>query len=193
MDWRDIASAVGKAAPMLGTLLTGPAGAAVAVGGMIASALGTGAAPDEVAQALATNPDAAVRLRQIEADNRVQLQGLTTDLAKAELAAVVQTSGDVNKTMQAEAAAEHWPTYTWRPFIGFAVGVNLIASTLLVVGVFLAMCLNASGAEKAVAALPAALGALAALVALASPILGIASWFRGKAQADPNVPTINRG
>ena len=40
MDWKDIAGTVGKAAPLLGTLLGGRAGAAV--GSIIASALGTG-------------------------------------------------------------------------------------------------------------------------------------------------------
>jgi len=43
------------------------------------------------------------------------------------------------------------------------------------------------------AQLPTVLGALAALNGVASPILGIASWFRGKMQADPNVASDNRG
>lgn len=191
MEWKDIASTVGKAAPMLGTLLGGPAGAAV--GGLIASALGSGSSPDDVSQALVTNPDAAVKLKQIEADRQAKLQELVVLAESNRLAAEAKAIDAVNATMRAEAAAEHWPTYSWRPFVGFAVGVNLIASTLLVVGVFIAMCLNAAGADKAVAALPAALGALAALVALASPILGIASWYRGKMQADPRIPTDNRG
>ncbi len=191
MDWKDLATTVGRAAPMLGTLLGGPAGAAV--GGLIASALGSGSTPDEVSQALVANPDAAVKLKQIETDRQTKLQELVVLAESNRLAAESKAIDAVNTTMRTEAAAEHWPTYSWRPFIGFAVGVNLIASTFLVVGVFMAMCLNWAGADKAVAALPAALGALAALVALASPILGIASWFRGKAQADPSIPTDNRG
>jgi hypothetical protein len=83
MDWKDIAGTVGKAAPILGTLLGGPAGAAV--GALVASALGTGSDPSEVAQVLATNPDAAVKLRQIESDRAVRLQELATDMAKADL------------------------------------------------------------------------------------------------------------
>ena len=38
MEWKDVANVVGKAAPILGTLLGGPAGAAV--GALVASALG---------------------------------------------------------------------------------------------------------------------------------------------------------
>lgn len=191
MDWKDLATTVGRAAPMLGTLLGGPAGAAV--GGLIASALGSGGTPDEVSQALVANPDAAVKLKQIETERQTKLQELVVLSESNRLAAESKAIDAVNATMRAEAAAEHWPTYSWRPFIGFAVGVNLVASTFLVVGVFMSMCMNMAGADKAVAALPGALGALAALVALASPILGIASWFRGKAQADPGIPTDNRG
>jgi hypothetical protein len=84
MDWKDIAGAVGKSAPILGTLLGGPAGGAV--GGLIASALGTGNDPAEVQAALAS-PDAALKLREVEARRQVELQALAVDMAKAELAA----------------------------------------------------------------------------------------------------------
>jgi hypothetical protein len=84
MDWKDIAGAVGKAAPILGTLLGGPAGGAV--GGLIASALGTGNDPAEVQAALAS-PEAVLKLREVEARRQVELQALAVDMAKAELAA----------------------------------------------------------------------------------------------------------
>lgn len=84
MDWKDVASTVGKAAPLLGTLLGGPAGAAV--GGLIASAIGAGNDPADVAQALA-NPDALVKLKQIESDRTVRLQELLEQHAAGELAA----------------------------------------------------------------------------------------------------------
>lgn len=181
MKWADIAGAVGKAAPLLGTLLAGPAGGAV--GGLIASALGSPADPAAVSEALTTNPEAVVKLRQVEADRQVKLQELVEQTAQAEIAADRASVADVNTTMQAEAKAEHWPTYSWRPAIGFAVALDLVLSALLVTGVFLGQVFALPGAAAAVAALPAALGALAALVGLASPILGIASWFRGKKQA----------
>jgi len=185
MDWKEVAALVGKTAPILGTLLTGPAGAAVAVGGMIASALGTGNTPDEVAVALTSNPDAAVKLKQIEKDRQVELQGLAVQHATAALAAETAAIQSVNQTMQAEAAAEHWPTYSWRPFIGFCVGVNTLAASMLVLAVFVPMMFGNSQATLAIAQLPMVLGALAAISGVVMPILGIASWYRGKAQADP--------
>lgn len=185
MDWKEIAGIVGKTAPILGTLLTGPAGAAVAVGGMIASALGTGNTPDEVAVALNANPDAAVKLKQIEKDRQVELQGLAVQHAanvlSAESAAVVA----VNQTMQAETKAEAWWSSGWRPYIGFIFGTNLLIATLVTAGVYIAVMFGSVSAAAALATLPAMIGALGAVNGAALPILGIASWFRGKAQADP--------
>ena len=57
--------------------LCGPAGGAIR--GLIASALGTEPTPSAVSQALQTNPDAAVKLAQIESDQHVKLQELATE------------------------------------------------------------------------------------------------------------------
>lgn len=189
MEWKDVAGVVGKAAPILGTLLGGPAGGAI--GGLIASALGTENTPSAVSQALSVNPDAAVKLAQIEADQKVKFQELATDQAKAELTAAMQAASDINKTMQAEAASEHWPTYGWRPAIGFAVALAVLLSVLTVFLAYGAVVFynQAEGLQH----LPGILAAVAGIIGVVSPILGIASFFRGKMQADPTVPTVNRG
>lgn len=87
MNWRDLAGTVGATAPILGTLIGGPAGPAI--GALVASVLGTQGDPESVSAALAAGPDAAVKLRQIEADRAVKLQELLVDHAKAVLAAGV--------------------------------------------------------------------------------------------------------
>lgn len=180
ITWKDVGQTVGKFAPMLGALVGGPAGASV--GAMIASALGTGSTPMDVQQALVTNPDAAVKLKQIEADKTVRLQELMADQTKAELSAATQNASDVNATMQAEAKAEHWPTWSWRPFIGFCVGFNTAAASVLVLVVYVPMMWGNKEAAAAVAQLPMVLGALAAISGTVMPILGIASYWRGKKQ-----------
>ena len=179
MDWKEIAGIVGKHAPLLGTLLGGPAGAAV--GGMIASALGTCANPEEVSQALAASPEAFVKVREIEATRQARLQELATDQAKAELAAAAQNAGDVNRTMQIEATAEHWPTYSWRPAIGFAVALAVVLAILTVFMAYGAALF--SGRVEGLTHLPGILAAIAGIIGVVSPILGIASWFRGRMQA----------
>jgi hypothetical protein len=173
MEWKDIAGLVGKAAPILGTLLGGPAGAAV--GGLVASALGTGNTPDEVSQALAINPDAAIKLKQIEADRQVHLQELLVQAAGAEIAASVAAIQSVNTTMQAEAKADHWPTYSWRPAIGFVFAAYIASLFLLPLLDKQPVTLSAD--------MTLAIGG----------ILGVASWFRGKAQADPRIANDIRG
>ena len=88
MDWKDVAATVGKTAPLLGTLLGGPAGAALAAAGALAAhALGTEPSASAVAAAVATDPAAAVKLRQIELDNATQLQALAVQAEANRLAA----------------------------------------------------------------------------------------------------------
>ncbi len=174
MDWKDIATKVAQVgAPILGTLVGGPAGAAV--GTMIASALGAEPTPEAVAVALA-NPDAAVKLREVEARRQVELHGLLVQAEAHRLAAESAQIASVNATMQAEAQSSHWPTYTWRPYCGFVFGTTFF-------GVYFVLPLL----KLPVPAVPfeawASLGA----------ILGVASWFRGKAQADPTNPMPIKG
>lgn len=188
-SWKDIAAVVGRSAPLLGTLIGGPAGAAV--GALVASVLGTGATPDEVHAALEKDPQAATRLKELEGKRQVELQALTVDQAKAELTAAVQAAQAVNATMQAEAASEHWPTYSWRPAIGFAVAAAVMLSVLTVFAAYGAVIF--AGKDIGLQHLPGILAAVAGIIAVVSPILGIASWFRGRMQSDPAVPTVNRG
>lgn len=72
MDWKDLAATVGKAAPILGTLIGGPAG--TAIGGLVAAALGTANTPDAINAAIATDPDAALKLASLEMEHKTRLQ-----------------------------------------------------------------------------------------------------------------------
>lgn len=191
MEWSDVAKKIGSAAPVLGSLVGGPAG--VAVGALVAQALGVAATPGAISKALIDDPEALVKMRQIEATQQVELRALLVSAEAHRLAADTAAIQSVNKTMQSEAQADHWPTYSWRPAIGFAVAFNVGMSSLVVIGVFAAIVFGVKEAPVALAALPMVLGALAASIATVMPILGIASYFRGKAQADPAVPTDNRG
>lgn len=107
------------------------------------------------------------------------------------VAAATQQAGDINKTMQAEAASEHWPTYSWRPAIGFAVALVMLLSVLTVFLAYVAAVFY--NRSEGLQHLPGVIAAVAGIIGVVSPILGIASWYRGKMQADPNIPTINRG
>lgn len=78
--------------------------------------------------------------------------------------------------MQVEAKSDHWPTYTWRPFVGFVFGIAWL-------GVYLVLPL---------CRLPVPVIPPEAWLAIGG-VLGVASFYRGKMQADPRIPTDNRG
>jgi hypothetical protein len=174
VDWKDLSATVGKFAPLLGTLIGGPAG--TAIGAMVASGLGVGNTPDDVSQALTVNPDAAVKLKQIEADQQVELQKLLVQSEANRLAADTSAILAVNATMQAEAKSDHWPTYSWRPFVGFVFGIMFL-------GVYFVLPLLKMSVPTVPTEAWFAIGG----------VLGVASWFRGKAQADPTIATDKRG
>ena len=88
-NWKDVAGIVGKAAPILGTLVGGPAGAVI--GGLIAAALGTSATPDAVQTAIASDPTAALKLAEYESDNKTKLQAMVFAHADNLLAADTAT------------------------------------------------------------------------------------------------------
>ena len=89
MDWKSVGQAVKKYAPMVGTVIGGPLGAAAGgVVSMVASALGVEETPEAVMREIETNPNAAIILREIESKEKVRLQELVVELDKAHLADV---------------------------------------------------------------------------------------------------------
>jgi hypothetical protein len=78
MNWSDIGSIIGKSAPLVGTLLGGPAGAAV--GALVANALGVNSDPDAVNSALASDPEAMVKLQELQLNAKVQLEQLAVQI-----------------------------------------------------------------------------------------------------------------
>src|SRR4051812_4659500 len=80
---KDIGNQVAKVAPLLGSALAGPGGAAV--GALIASAFGSNEhSPEQLAQ-LITNPDALVKLKELELEHQSHLQRLALITAERQL------------------------------------------------------------------------------------------------------------
>lgn len=171
------------AGPWLVKLLTGSDKAADVAGKVVdvAKAVTGQVDGDKALAAIEVDPNLALQFKVKVEDNKVELERLALQAAQA-----------VNTTMQAEAASEHWPTYSWRPAIGFSVAFN-VAITSVVVAIAFAGVILFNRPADALAHIPAMIGAMAALIGVVSPILGIAAWFRGKMQADPSIPTSNRG
>lgn len=119
--WDTITDAVAAAAPVLGAAL-GPGGAAV--GAMIADALGTENEPEAIAQALKTDPEAAIKLRKLQQEHIRELRSMTLQAGTTRLS-------EINQTMRAELKADNLFKSGWRPAIGwvlaFAMGAILSA------------------------------------------------------------------
>lgn len=75
MDWKEIGKTVAGAAPVLGGLLGGPVGSAA--GTLIASVFGVEPNPKEVAKAIEADPEAFLRLKEIELNHKEELHTLT--------------------------------------------------------------------------------------------------------------------
>jgi hypothetical protein len=103
MQWSDIASVVGKAAPLLGTALGGPLGGVA--GALISSVLGTSNDADSVNTAIAADPTALEKLKEAEMANKVQMQSLVITaeanrLADVQNARARQTANPKDYTLQ---------------------------------------------------------------------------------------------
>ena len=169
MDLKSLGVAIAKLGlPLLGAALPLPGGAAI--GQALAGAIGSPTSqPEGLLAALSANADAFQRGKEFEATHQETLMRISVD---AEIRAVEA----VNKTMQSEAASDHWPTYTWRPFMGFIAGFMILSNYVV---------------APLVGRLPVAIDPTAWL--FLGSILGVASFFRGKMQADPTTPSDNRG
>lgn len=168
MDLKQIADNLVKIGlPILGAALPLPGGSAI--GTALANYIGNkDASLDEVVKSITTSEEALQKAKEFEANHEETLLRMQVEAETVR----IQT---VNSTMQEEAKSDHWPTYSWRPFIGFAFGLYILSYVIL------PLC----GITPSILPpdLTMAIGA----------ILGIASYYRGRMQADPNVKTDNRG
>ena len=113
MDWGDIAeTAVSLGAPLLGSVLAGPAGAKA--GTIIASLLGSNDDPDSVLQAM-QGDGVADKIKLLEAENAAQLRTLS-------LEGEIRNISEVNRTMRQEINSK-------RPYIRNARPTALYGAT----------------------------------------------------------------
>ena len=191
MDWKELGKSLTNIGlPLIGAALPIPGGAAI--GAALASAIGGDGSADDVLNKLTSNQELLLKAKEFELTHQETLLKLNLDY-EVELAKVDSSNTQsVNTTIQEESKSDHWPTYTWRPFIGFCFGINLLVTSLTVCVIYILVIFGVSD-SKLLQYIPNFLSSMAALLAVPMPILGIASWFRGRMQADPNIPTDNRG
>lgn len=133
MNWSDIGNILGKSAPMVGSLLGGPAGAAV--GALVASALGVTSDPDAVNSALAADPEALVKVQELQLNAKVQLQQLAVQIETVRIQAEsAQYAAEAADRDSARQLAGKQPNDLVRPTITFIMlggSIFIIAAVTL--------------------------------------------------------------
>lgn len=163
ITWKDAGAAITKYAPALGAAVAGPAGGmAGTLISVIGKAFGLGdnPTPDAVITALQTNPDAAVKLAQIEADHKDKILAALIAMRQADSADV----SEVNQTIRADEAGQGWLQRNHH-------AIECLSVVYLVIGVYFILPLL----KIPVPTIPEF-----AFMMLAS-ILGVTAWKRGQA------------
>lgn len=128
MEITDLGRTVARFAPLLGGALSGPCGATL--GSIIASVFGTDTSkPDRLQNLIITDPDAAVKLRQIEADHHLELQKIVIQAAQENLQNIL---ADRESARQRESLVDHTPLVAREK-------TPAILAYLLTLGVFVAL------------------------------------------------------
>lgn len=112
MSWDKVKDVIGATAPIIGGLFGGPAGATV--GALVSSALGVDNSPEAIHRELVNNPDALLKIKQLEFENQARLQEMY-------LVADTQRLQEVNKTYREEIKQEDKYVKRWRPTFGYAL------------------------------------------------------------------------
>lgn len=98
--WDKIKNIIGNSAPLVGSLIGGPAGGAV--GSLIANAIGTDNDPIAIETALSSDPNLLLKVKQLEYDYKTELQKMAIDAQNVQLKSEAQRLADVQ-----DARAKH--------------------------------------------------------------------------------------
>ena len=172
MSLKSIGKNVAKIAPLLGTALGGPAG--TAIGSLVASALGVEDSSDAIEKAIATDPQAASKLRDLEMQHERELRALTLEVETRRLAIV-------NATIRSEYQSDDRFVKRWRPTFGYAVAATWCVQTIGIVAAVLYAVIGEPGeAAMIIEAVGAMIGALGLQWGVALSVLGVSVHKRSQ-------------
>lgn len=85
--WDNIKELIGTSAPVIGTLLGGPAGGAI--GGLISKVLGVDNTPEAIELALMNNPDALLKIKELETSKELAILQAELENKRIDVASVI--------------------------------------------------------------------------------------------------------
>ncbi len=170
--WKGIKKIVGTAAPMLGHVLGGPLGG---MGGeLLANALGVNATPQAVEKALLADPDMILKLKQIEAEHKGELELLYAESVKLEVQ-------EHHKTYRTELISNDAFVRRWRPAFGWACVLCFIMQFLLIlVGGLYAIFVVPERSGQIFTGISEVVSSLVVIWTIAFSVLGINITSRSK-------------
>ncbi len=162
MNWKDLGSTIaGMGADILGEALPFPgAGAAVDA---IASAFGADREPSDIQKAIERDPQAAAKLKKIEADHEAALAR-----------EVSRRQGAVNETIQ----SGYRQGVLWRRAVGWSLAV--VAPLSIMGSIGLGAYAVGTGQPELLQMIPTLFGATAEVWYVYLTVLGVAGYQEGK-------------
>lgn len=180
-EWKDIGKKIiGMGAPVLGAALLGPAGGAAA-GALVAKLFGADATPSAIDAAIQADPNAIIKLKELEYKHEERFAEIALDHARLENEKELGVVLEVNKTMREESKSEHWPQWAWRPYWGFVSGTAFLVVCIFIgILAYKSISSDVAVASNTIGSIPIIIGAYASLFSIAGAILGITAWGRNK-------------
>ena len=102
MTWKDVGDFVKKGAPLLGSVLGGPAGGVI--GTLVSAAFGSDDDPEKLLPILESDPEAINKLKELEFKHRERLEELNIEAAKVQLEESKAYLADTQSARSREAA-----------------------------------------------------------------------------------------
>lgn len=146
MNWSDVGRIVGRAAPVVGGLLAGPAGASV--GSLLAATLGVDPTPESVDAALGRDPEALAKIQELQINAKVQLQQLAVTAEQNRMSAeAAQYAAEAGDRANARQLAAQQPNDMVRPTITFLmIGGSIFIVVAVMTGWALDVITNVTAA-----------------------------------------------
>jgi len=166
----DLGKTISSFAPLLGAII--PGGGPIL--SLVASIFGGDAdKPDELEALIKADPQAAVKLREIELNHKTELEKLVVAAEANRLASETARIESVNATMRQEAiSGDPWQR-RWRPFWGYITGVAFFMQMLVI---FYAVIWKTTSAV----AIITSMSSLSVFWAVPLAVLGVSAYQRGK-------------
>lgn len=122
MDWKTVAGDVSKFAPLIGGVIGGPIGAIVGSGAkLLADTLGCDPTPDGISAAIANDPDAYVKIKTLEDNEKARLHEWNVAQLNAQVSELASA-----RSMQVAALGQE-DVFSKRFLYYFAIAWSLFA------------------------------------------------------------------